>query len=139
MNGLSSKRVFALGSSSLLIFAGLIAGAACNLVTGVDDFQFGGRATGGLGGGGTAGTGGVGGVAGSGGLGGNGGTGGVMPPCGGCQLDKVCIVDTCIEYVQAQGCDTCPCADCAGDFPLCCTHPDTQALICLSHDSSQCP
>lgn len=56
-----------------------------------------------------------------------------------CEFDKVCVAGQCQEYRPAEGCNSCPCMTCAGDFDRCCLMPGSATPICVSQDAPVCP
>lgn len=59
--------------------------------------------------------------------------------CGGCDpcdSDRVCSGGDCVGFQFGDGCTSCPCAACTGDYDLCCMAGSTP--ICLK-DASSCP
>jgi hypothetical protein len=48
----------------------------------------------------------------------------------------VCAGGDCVSFHFADGCASCPCGDCTGDYGLCCMEGST--AICVK-DASSCP
>lgn len=55
-----------------------------------------------------------------------------------CNADRVCAGSECRDVQVPTGCDACPCAECDGDFDLCCIYPGTSQPLCLK-ESPGCP
>lgn len=56
-----------------------------------------------------------------------------------CEFDKVCVAGQCQEYRPAEGCNSCPCPACIGDFDRCCLMPSSTVPICVTQDAPVCP
>jgi len=60
--------------------------------------------------------------------------------CGGCNRScdagKLCAGNDCVAFQIAEGCASCPCPSCSGDFQLCCSLAGT--AVCVK-DASACP
>jgi hypothetical protein len=52
-----------------------------------------------------------------------------------CAANQMCVAGECRDYRTSNGCNSCPCTTCAGDFRQCCTYGAN--VVCLNGD--RCP